>query len=365
MALPFFDESSESVFIPKDCKEIPDKCFVRCKALSRVTFAEGCVVRRFGSQAFKGLSLVDIEIPASVEEIGDGCFSECSSLARVTFASGSVLKRIGEEAFAECEALETIQIPASVEEIGNGCFWCVEESNFNPASIVFESGSVLKHIGKCAFQWKNISELKLPDENPFFIVSAPFIIRKEDMCLVCIFLDNWEGFTEVEIPANVKELGEWCFYMCRKMWKVTFASGSVLRRIGARAFEECDMLGFGPTEFCLEIPASVEEIGKECFSCEGGASIGPVIFAAGSRLKRIEDYAFDNCENLTEIEIPATVEYIGDGAFQRCRDFGSVTFASGSVLKHIGDNAFERTMIEEIEISASVEELGEDCFNWG
>ena len=58
-----------------------------------------------------------------------------------------------------------------------------------------------------------------------------------------------------------------------------------------------------------EIPASVEEIGDGCF---GNSSLSRVTFGSGSVLKRIGKSAFRGCKELREIEIPASVEVVGD-----------------------------------------------------
>jgi hypothetical protein len=53
----------------------------------------------------------------------------------------------------------------------------------------------------------------------------------------------------------------------------------------------------------IEIPASVEVLGEECF---GWSGVSRVTFASGSCLKRIEKRAFDGCIRL-KLEIPAGV----------------------------------------------------------
>ena len=151
------------------------------------------------------------------------------------------------------------------------------------------------------------------------------------------------------IPASCESLPDSCFAGSRIV-RVTFASGSVLERIGKDAFRGCGQLRE------IEIPASVEEIGEACFS--GCSSLSRVTFACGSAVRRIGKEAFRGCGQLGEIEIPACVEEIGEGCF-KC-DFGSslsrVTFASGSALKRIGKGAFSGCdQLREIEIPACVE----------
>jgi hypothetical protein len=50
----------------------------------------------------------------------------------------------------------------------------------------------------------------------------------------------------------------------------------------------------------------VEEIRDSCFSA---SSLSRVTFASGSVLKRIGREAFSRCKGLREIEIPASVEF--------------------------------------------------------
>jgi hypothetical protein len=59
----------------------------------------------------------------------------------------------------------------------------------------------------------------------------------------------------------------------------------------------------------IEIPASVWEIGEGCFR---GSCVSRVTFASGSVLKRTGKAAFGGCIQLREIEIPAGVEVVGN-----------------------------------------------------
>lgn len=51
----------------------------------------------------------------------------------------------------------------------------------------------------------------------------------------------------------------------------------------------------------------------------------------------IEDGTFDGCVNLTSVSVPATVDYIGNNAFNGCSSLESLSFTG---IKGIGDNAF-------------------------
>ena len=98
---------------------------------------------------------------------------------------------------------------------------------------------------------------------------------------------------------------------------------------------------FGTTMPCCMIPASCESLPDSYFA---GSRIVRVTFASGSVLRRIGKEAFRGCRKLREIEIPASVEEIGEacfsGCFSECAYLASVTFLPGSSLKRIEKEAF-------------------------
>ena len=65
---------------------------------------------------------------------------------------------------------------------------------------------------------------------------------------------------------------------------------------------------------------------------------------------------FKGCKELREIEIPMSVEEIGESRFYECSPLSRVTFAGGSALKHIGREAFLMCdMLRGIDIPARVQ----------
>ena len=140
----------------------------------------------------------------------------------------------------------------------------------------------------------------------------------------------------VVIPTNVTTVGYSAFLQCSSLTTVTFEKESQLKTIGGDyyygAFSDCTALT------SIEIPASVETIGNTAFrNC---SSLATVTFEKGSQLKTIAgdsyDGAFSDCTALTSIEIPASVETIEATAFRNCSKLTTVTFEKGSQLKIIG-----------------------------
>ena len=200
------------------------------------------------------------------------------------------LVTIEEGAFAYSK-LTSIKIPASVEFIENDAF-----TGSSLQSITFEKGSKLKTIGEYALRQT--------------------------------------ALTSIEIPASVETIGERAISVCSSLSTITFEKGSKLKTIGKGAF-------FDSALTSIEIPASVETIGESAFTSTENvdSKLVAVSFEQGSKLKTIEKGAFFYSA-LTSIEIPASVETIGEHAIAACSSLSTITFEKGSKLKTIGSDAF-------------------------
>jgi hypothetical protein len=75
-----------------------------------------------------------------------------------------------------------------------------------------------------------------------------------------------------------------------------------------------------------------------------------VTFESGSRLERIEEYAFHG-SGLKSIDIPSSVVVLGKQSFSRCNALESVTFESGSRLERINKSMFEHSRVSFCSVS--------------
>ena len=122
---------------------------------------------------------------------------------------------------------------------------------------------------------------------------------------------------------------------------MTFEKGSKLKTVAG--FSHCTSLT------TIEIPASVETIGQYAFNdC---TSLHTVTFEKGSKLKTIGDSTFSGCTSLISISIPASVETIEDQAFEGCSLLATVTFEKGSQLKTV-DGFSNCTALTTVDMSA-------------
>ena len=149
----------------------------------------------------------------------------------------------------------------------------------------------------------------------------------------------------VSITDSVEELCEGCFYLCKRLFRVTFGESSSLKLIGKEAF-----IWSGVRE--IHIPDGVEELCEKCFyECE---SLSRVTFGESSSLKLIGKCAF-MWSDLSEVHIPDGVEELCEECFSWCGRISRVTFGESSSLKLIGKNAFCGCDLTEIHIPDGVE----------
>lgn len=201
-----------------------------------------------------------------------------------------------------------------------------------------------------------------------------------------VFYDTNRAVTAVSIPKSVTEIGEGAFDSCLNMTSLRFASGSTLKRIGAKAFE-CNKVT------TLTLPDGLESVGENAFSsCESVTtlyipdsvkSIGKWAFSSMSSLKKltmpgefdwigIVDYG-DGLETAVltgtyvvrtpqakNVILADTVTEVRDGAFENGHRVENITLSRN--LKRIGDRAFKNCHVRSITLPDGIEYIGEKAF---
>ena len=184
------------------------------------------------------------------------------------------------------------------------------------------------------------------------------------------------------IPHGVTDIDDREFYCTDALREVVLPE--TLRNIGRQAFKGCWNL----TEIC--IPSSVIEIKEEAFAgCCGMESIkvekgNPMFRSEGNccltedgktlvfgckasvipdSVESIGPSAFQWCETMSGIAIPASVINIENKAFYGCLALRDVVFSNSGNLRMIGDDAFSRCpSLRIVTIPEGVREIGRGAF---
>ncbi len=130
-----------------------------------------------------------------------------------------------------------------------------------------------------------------------------------------------------------------------------YIDGKAVTEIDSYAFEECDNI----TE--VYIPNTVKSIDYCAF--QNCSSLTNIEF--GSSVETIEYYAFRGCAMLESVVIPDSVTSIGSSAFEYCYALKSVKM--GSSVTVLEDYAFASCYaLESVELSPSLEYICEFAF---
>lgn len=371
----------------------------RCK----VTFAEGSQLKAIHAEAFLEFNIPEIDLPASVETIGEKAFQDsrieeinisnvkkiapntfngCSSLTyadlgnaeeisdsafydcrNLTSVTMNNVRHVGYQAFTRCESLNIYQLPKTLESIYGYAFPSQRRTITLPASVdtvgyygicadeIYPQGDVPARIDPNAFGY-----------NPTICVDAPLFktyseapVWKDLSLKVAPFeVGNvtYEGIADGEVA--VKEVHQ------------TMADELIVIpatvEYGGFTFAVTKINDYSlENALNLEINAPVETLGFQTERGERPSGSGWRIrsIKLPSTLKRIEDYTF-HASRLREIDLPESLEYIGESAFGKCDDLKSISIPAS--VKTIGENAF-RYCRYITTATVSAEEIGEGAFS--
>lgn len=329
------ENSATSYIIPDGVKIIESTAFMGTSNLNSIVIPNG--VTTIKENAFYLCSnLKNVSIPTSVKSIGEYAFdfSACTKEnygyyigncligadneinGNFTIKDGTRL--VADSALREIDNLGNISIPASVEIIGDCAFL-----NFSSESL------------------KNIT---VANENKYFSSENGVLFNKNKTELLCYPCGKNE--TTYMVPNTVTKLAKVSFSGC-KLNKLNLPNN--LKYIDESAFTETSLK-------TLSIPESVEYIGKYTFLMSGIETVN-----IPKRIATIEEGTFSCCINLKSVTIGNNIKHIGDYAFSRCYNLSDINISNN--VTSIGKGAFQSTIIQKIELPASLESIGEYAFN--
>ncbi|MDO5695249.1 MAG: leucine-rich repeat domain-containing protein [Eubacteriales bacterium] len=110
--------------------------------------------KELAAEAFSNFeSLETVHLPDGLEGIGERAFFGCNRLREISLPAS--LKHIGRAAFYYCRRLRSLSVPSGIERIADETFL-----ECNLSRIVFSDN--LKHIGRLAFAYNNLKEIRIP-----------------------------------------------------------------------------------------------------------------------------------------------------------------------------------------------------------
>ena len=212
----------------------------------------------------------NVDIPSTVKSIGHHAFRDCAELTSVTFHEG-ITSIDSYELFRNCSKLASITIPECVTIIDDGAFFgCSSLTSIDiPNSVT--------RIGQGAFQ-------------------------------------NCTGLTSINIGNSVTSIDGRAFRNCGKLTKITIPES--VTYISSQAFEMSSNIVYNKDEDDNALYLGNESNPFLWLISKKSTSI--ITCNINSNCKYICEMAFYKCNKLTTINIPNSIEGIGEYAFSGC-----------------------------------------------
>lgn len=276
-------------------------------------------------------SIKTVIVYPGVTTIADYCFSSLKYVTSITLPAG--ITEIGRRAFYGCTSLKELIIPDTVQIMYGETFQecpALEKVHL-PESLSFLDASTF--LGCTA-----LKEINIPQNLEYIGVR-------------CFY--GCTSLTSVHIPASVEEIHFGAFAGCTALKDVTFDLAGKLSTLMGQAFYDTAVEK-------LHLPYFLADIQEAAFSnCSDLSEITLPVY-----LKKIGNSVFSSCTSLTDIMIPALVTEIGNHVFQRCENLESIRFEGGSRCETIGAYAFTScTALESIKLPMTITSIGARAFD--
>lgn len=326
--------------------------YSRREELARVRIPDG--VRRVDDFAFYGCDNLEVvELPGTLTELGEAAFAQCGKLAEVRMPTG--VRVIGRNAFADCGSLRSVELPETYTGLTAGLFvGCHSLAHIGTGAAYRQDGEYV--IGT---ETKRI-EMALPTA----VVDGRLELPQGAERIGPYALSLCPHATEVAIPDSIVEIDGRSFGGLPLLTEIETGDGSAFRCERGSLWRGdtivAHMAGDGAAEVDIDAPDGHLAIGPHAF--RGCLAVREVrIRAAGRCAVEIGESAFEGCENLETVSLPAgSATTFGVGSFRKCGRLRAIEVCETAA---VGDMAFEMcASLTEAPLTGLTTEIGRDAF---
>ncbi len=345
-------ESLTSITIPAGVTSIGGDFFYGCASLKSVTLPDS-LWDAGGCTFMDCASLTSVRLPANLRDIAWWMFKDCTSLTSVTIPRGTV--EVKKEAFDGCTSLKNVTFTGSAAD-WKGVTIRPGNTALTSAAIKCTGSTVLtaptltlsvSKKGQPTLKWSAVSG------------AAGYQLWCSydggDDCDPCYrwYANNDKTATSYTVPADYLEKGRTYTYKVRAVT----SSGAV----GSFSKEVTFTYNPAASLAAPTVTAGLDDQGYPALTWPAVPDAAQYeVYRAASEVT-LGDSLFQECENLTDVTLPADLTVIGPSMFENCGSLKNVTIPSG--VTHIGNAAFAACeALPEIRLPDGMEALGSEAF---
>lgn len=367
-------------------KEIGESAFSNSALAGDIAFASG--ITQLGRSAFsdcRNITSVDFSKSTQLAVISSGTFSSCQNLKKVDFSNCASLNTLNIEAFSNCSSLEEVIIDNGFYTSIDGVLFVVDK-----ASLLFYPGgkkaeaytipSTVKTLGERSFPYnESLMELTIPESvltikreafyNGSFSGRGAKVIMKAEKPIglsQSIGLENalvyvpkgfakayreaafWKESKIVEIDADpVAVTLDAAGSLGAKLTELNIPLATILELHITGPMNASDFEVIKQMELLQKMDLSKVRLEEDRlpYGAFGNRYGGPVVLYLNevvlpNAVKVIGGETFAALYELRKVNMPGSVESIGDNAFYDCNSLAEFDLSTLSQLKDISSSAF-------------------------
>lgn len=263
-----------------------------------------------------------------VTDIANNTFEGFAKLKAIYL--GANFKNIGSRAFAKCTALENVYTVQKVNEeyaaLGEGNFTAdkVEGNVYNATIVNLDGISAVGGVIAIGSRY----EIVTTDGKTLIYnvvgVGKDLVVEAGTEVFLPDTLLNMPTIENATINSYSSKSGI--------MFKVVPHANDKLEYIGTGAFEDCSNL----TQIDLTKASRLNYIGANAFA---NTALDSIDLSENTQLREINMSTFAGCRYLVEVKLPSSIETIADHAFYNCSALTRITGVTE--VKNLANNAYE------------------------
>ncbi len=267
----------------------------------------------------------------AVTRVGHDAFYKCTEVTSINLPDA--VKEMGSYAFGKCFSLTSFTVPMSLKSIPSQCFYV----DTLLASFTFNDS--ITSIGYKAFhRCQSLFRINIPSSVTTIGTWA---------------FNQCSGLYSVSIPGSVSTISERAFNECRGLEFVRIGEG--VDTIGQAAFRQCSNLR------SINYPSTLKKIGDFAFQYDSLLS-SPLILPEGFTSQGV--VSFGDCVSLPSATFPGTMDSIPSQSLWSCISLATVTIGEGVSL--ISQAAFVLcSELHMMEIPSTLDSIGDYAFYYG